>query len=307
MRSTLKQLAREWSIVGKYEREQCFSPILNKLEELFPAQNSNNIHCRARHKIRILNPGCGLARLPWEIAKLGFKCQGNEFSFHMLLCAHFILNRCRDANMFSIYPYIHISTNVIKFEDQMFMCEIPDVSPLDLMKVCKRNDLISMAAGDFSQIYGSLEQKSQFECLVLCFFIDTAHNILEYLDIFSHVLCVDGYLINFGPLMYHFEDTDEPSIELTHEEIIGLLPDFGFQLIEERRDIQCPYTNNSLSMQKMSYNCVFWVAQKIKDIPRMSSADAVIEEVFVALDDNLMCNNTLSMNINLQSGRNEGN
>ena len=47
----------------------------------------------ARSDIRVLVPGAGLGRLAWDIATLGFACQGNEFSHYMLLSSYFILNR----------------------------------------------------------------------------------------------------------------------------------------------------------------------------------------------------------------------
>ncbi len=32
-------------------------------------------------------------RLAYEIANLGFKCEGNEFSLYMLMTSNFILNK----------------------------------------------------------------------------------------------------------------------------------------------------------------------------------------------------------------------
>lgn len=43
--------------------------------------------------IKILVPGAGLGRLAFEIAKLGYTCQGNEFSLFMLLASQFVLNK----------------------------------------------------------------------------------------------------------------------------------------------------------------------------------------------------------------------
>eukprot|EP01083_Nonionella_stella_P272441 923861_1 len=98
VRSTLKQIARDWSALGAKERSNCYGPILDQLTELYPNKQE-------RTRIRVLNPGCGLGRLPWEIAKLGFQCQGNEFSYFMLLTSHFVLNKCYKEEMFTIYPY----------------------------------------------------------------------------------------------------------------------------------------------------------------------------------------------------------
>lgn len=44
-------------------------------------------------KVSVLIPGAGLGRLAWEIARLGYICQGNEWSFFMLFSSNFVLNR----------------------------------------------------------------------------------------------------------------------------------------------------------------------------------------------------------------------
>ncbi|RUS32778.1 hypothetical protein BC938DRAFT_474346, partial [Jimgerdemannia flammicorona] len=36
------------------------------------------------HRRAVLVPGAGLGRLAFDIAKEGFSCQGNEFSFYMV-------------------------------------------------------------------------------------------------------------------------------------------------------------------------------------------------------------------------------
>lgn len=46
-----------------------------------------------REDIKVLIPGAGLGRLAFEVAKRGFTCQGNEFSFYMLMASNFILNK----------------------------------------------------------------------------------------------------------------------------------------------------------------------------------------------------------------------
>ena len=43
--------------------------------------------------ISVLVPGAGLGRLAFEVALLGFKVQGNEFSLHMLITSNFIINK----------------------------------------------------------------------------------------------------------------------------------------------------------------------------------------------------------------------
>lgn len=55
-------------------------------------------------KVSVLVPGAGLGRLAWEIARLGYMCQGNEWSFFMLFSSNFVLNRYR--RWFSSYKYV---------------------------------------------------------------------------------------------------------------------------------------------------------------------------------------------------------
>merc|ERR1719273_410430 len=135
VRSTLKQLERDWSSLRANERDQCYGPILSKLAELFPDRQT-------RHKVNVLNPGCGLARLPCEIAKLGFSSQGNEFSYFMLLTSHFVLNKCQVKEGFILYPFCEITTNQWCFDEdakdanngQMARVAIPDIPPHEMLE-----------------------------------------------------------------------------------------------------------------------------------------------------------------------------
>ena len=61
---------------------------------VFLAENAHGLS--SRHDpppIQILVPGAGLGRLSWELARLGYACQGNEVSMYMLIASHFVLNK----------------------------------------------------------------------------------------------------------------------------------------------------------------------------------------------------------------------
>lgn len=45
-----------------------------------------------RRGVKVLVPGCGLGRLPWELINMGFDAEGNEFSYYMLVPCYYILN-----------------------------------------------------------------------------------------------------------------------------------------------------------------------------------------------------------------------
>lgn len=56
-------------------------------------QADESFHHSDVSEVRVLVPGAGLGRLAWEIACLGYSCQGNEWSFFMLFSSNFVLNR----------------------------------------------------------------------------------------------------------------------------------------------------------------------------------------------------------------------
>ena len=100
IQSTLKQFVRDWSEVGKEEREMAYIPIMKELHRLYPKGDRNDSGLDStgkssppRNQIKILVPGAGLGRLAFDIANDGFECQGNEFSLYMLLGSNYVLNK----------------------------------------------------------------------------------------------------------------------------------------------------------------------------------------------------------------------
>ena len=104
--TTLKQIVRDWSVEGADEREMCYGPILNELKILFLSEKRlikrqryfkknliKRIFIKSNKQVSILVPGSGLGRLAFEIASLGLKCEGNEFSMHMIMASNFLLNK----------------------------------------------------------------------------------------------------------------------------------------------------------------------------------------------------------------------
>ncbi|WJX38788.1 carnosine N-methyltransferase [Trifolium repens] len=90
-----------------------------------------------------------------------------------------------------------------------------------------------------------------WDAVVTCFFIDTAHNIVEYIEIISQILKDGGVWINLGPLLYHFADTygkdDDMSIELSLEDVKRIALHYGFEF-EKERTIETTYRTNPKSM-----------------------------------------------------------
>ncbi|CAG8544525.1 132_t:CDS:10 [Paraglomus occultum] len=253
LRSTIKQFVRDWSIEGKPERDVTYQPLLQELLDYY-----EEVPLSERAKINVLIPGAGLGRLAFDIAKSGFSCQGNEFSFYMLLAAHFILNRIERIHQYEIYPFIHSFSNIPSFEEQLKPISIPDVLPSEIPQGID----FSMVAGDFVEIYGDDSHKGTWNCVITCFFIDTAKNIMEYIEIIYNILKPGGLWINIGPLLYHYENMPgEMSIELSLEEVKNLVRKIGFDIKKEKM-IQTTYTANPNGMLKYVYDCAFWTCVK---------------------------------------------
>nr|XP_015827710.2 carnosine N-methyltransferase isoform X1 [Nothobranchius furzeri] len=254
LKSTIKQFVRDWSEVGKAERDSCYKPIIREIQRLFPSDKYDV------SKVSVLVPGAGLGRLAWEIAQLGYMCQGNEWSFFMLFSSNFVLNRCEEVNSLTLYPWIHQFSNNKRSSDQTRPVRFPDVNPQDL----PLSSDFSMVAGDFVEVYTDSEV---WDCVATCFFIDTAHNIMEYVDTIWKILKPGGVWINLGPLLYHFENmVNELSIELSYEDVRTAIIKLGFLIEVEKESMQTTYTENDRSMLRYIYDCVFFVARKPKEL-----------------------------------------
>lgn len=182
--AVLHSLVREWSLNGLNERNVTFTPLLTALQSKLPVTSSN------LYTQRVLVPGCGLARLPLEIASLGYACEANEYSMFMLTVSHFILNSSLPSSSLQIFPWIDRVSNIVNLTDVLQPVVVPDVCPMDLLtsnpltaSFEERDDALfhrfSMAAGNFVELYGEEKQKEQWDAIVTCFFLDTAPVVME--------------------------------------------------------------------------------------------------------------------------------
>ena len=98
-----------------------------------------------------------------------------------------------------------------------------------------------------------------------CFFIDTAHNLLDYLKVFNKILKTGGLWVNMGPLHWHYsEQPTEVQVQLSLEEVEHLIPQFGFEF-RKKEMRHTRYTGRINSLLKMTYESVFFSAVKVKD------------------------------------------
>lgn len=254
VRCVIRNIVRDWAAEGQKERDQCYKPILEELKRHFPIRSEDS-------PPSCLVPGAGLGRLALEISCLGFKSQGNEFSYYMMICSSFILNQTQAIGEWTIHPWIHSNCNSLSDADQLRPVSIPDIHPAS----AGITEGFSMCGGDFVEVYGDPAQVGAWDAVVTCFFLDTAHNIVEYIEIISKILKDGGVWINLGPLLYHFADMygqeDEMSVELSLEDVKRIAIHYGFEL-ELEKTIETTYTTNPRSMMQNHYFSAFWTMRK---------------------------------------------
>ena len=257
MRSTLRLFIRDWAIDGIDERNSTYKPILNELKNYFKDKSKKDFE----NGINVLVPGAGLGRLMYEIAKLGFKSQGNEFSYYMLLCSNYIFNNTTKENEFVIQPLIHSFSNIYDEEAPFKKVMIPDENLAEELSKTETGEM-SMVAGEFCRVYK--EKINFFDSVVTCYFIDTANNIIEYIETIYNILKIGGLWINFGPLLYHYTDNiNEVSIELSWNEVKKIIIGYGFEFTKEE-NVQTTYSADKESMTHRIYKCIFFTAVKRK-------------------------------------------
>ncbi|KAK2959108.1 putative Carnosine N-methyltransferase [Blattamonas nauphoetae] len=270
VRSTLSQFMREWSSEGQDERNQYTPLFLSTLERYLPISETR--------QPSVLIPGCGLGRLCFDVAQRGYRVEGNEFSYFMLLGSSAVLNRLLvadnhkkdqpnitegtdeqdtdDESTWTIYPFVSQFNNNTSFENQVRPVVIPDTH----IDSFPPDWAMSMSAGEFCQVYD--EQPSSFDCVIFHFFIDTAHDIAEYITTVSTTLKPGGIFMIYGPLLYHYGDMEtEYSVDYTFDDVKHLLRTSHFELLDESVH-QCTYCADPRSLMKTVYSAHFILAKK---------------------------------------------
>ena len=264
VRYVLKNLARDWSAEAAGEREQSHGPIIRELTARLPPPKPDE----GKYPPRVLIPGAGLGRLVMEIARRGYEAEGNEFSYYMLLTSSYVLNHAEDANEWVIHPWVHSNCNHQSDAHQLATVRIPDV-PAWSSGMNETGGSMSMCAGDFVECYGDEQNVSAWDSVCTCFFIDTAHNVIEYLQVISRCLKPGGVWINFGPLLYHWAEgagyvgtQEELSVEMSLDDVCLAATHVGLR-IEKREMSESRYTSDPSSMLQTVYNCALLVAVKV--------------------------------------------
>ncbi|MCJ1481216.1 hypothetical protein MMC06_001372, partial [Schaereria dolodes] len=223
--------------------------------------------------------------------------EGNEISYHQLFTSLWILNHIQPGEKLDLYPFALNFSNHISRDDQLKVVKIPDVYPSMELKEnsaslkLHASERMKMTAADFIVLYGNEGHQAVYDAVTTVFFVDTAPNVLRYIEVVRSCLKKGGLWMNLGPLLWHFEERvpskqDESmpdnhsrkargaqggieelgSVELTNEDLLLLVESMGFRI--EKQEIRSEgtgYIQNPESMLHNVYKVSHWIARKSYD------------------------------------------
>ncbi|CAK7274574.1 hypothetical protein SEPCBS57363_006234 [Sporothrix epigloea] len=319
-RSTLRQFYRDWTAAGAEERQKSYGPILKALaaerkrregltilaaqeaiqnrsnDRDFELDSDDDTNLWYLGRLKVLVPGAGLGRLVFDLCQNGYLAEGNEISYHQLLASSYILNFTRHAGQHTIYPWVHSFSNHRERANQLRSYAVPDIHPgqtvlqSSMLPVEEQGPYgigsMSMTASDFLCLYSDADHAEVYDAVACAFFLDTAPNVIRYIETIRHCLKSGGLLINVGPLLWHFENnppgnhgrdddgdgehdaststgiTDPGSFELSDNEVKELVVKLGFTFVVQETDVETPYIHDGESMLQTVYKSSHWVARK---------------------------------------------
>uniref|UniRef100_A0AAZ3QM91 Carnosine N-methyltransferase 1 n=1 Tax=Oncorhynchus tshawytscha TaxID=74940 RepID=A0AAZ3QM91_ONCTS len=237
LKSTIKQFVRDWSEAGQAGRL-----LLPALHQRDPETLSNDVS-----KVSVLVPGAGLGHMAWEIKKIFIV--GDHFltlllfslSNFPLFCPSSFL-RCEKVNSMTLYLWIHQFSNNKRSSG---------INPQSLPP-----------NSDFSMVAGVFTEPNTWDCVATCFFINTAHNVIDYVETIWNFLKSGAEIPPFplGPLLYHFENmANELSIELSYEDVRVAILKYGFHL-EVKQQQKMYNTDNGEQFSKAYSICIYFEA-----------------------------------------------
>jgi hypothetical protein len=243
---SLCHYARDWSVQPCDE----ITPLLDYIKH--ECKNFNN------EKTIAIVPGSGLGRVAHTLANdMKFSSvHAVEFSSLMVLMNEFLYTTVNEKKV-NVYPYLHTYSNHVTLEDQ--------IRPVEILHSLKKPENLTIHTANFTKfdIGNYLKQDESADNLVFitCFFLDTAENLIEYLQAINRLSSQfkgKKKWINLGPLKYG----TAAKIEVSDEELKILVKTMGWTITDEQDPKLLGYLTDKKGLWQGYYNVSMWSAEK---------------------------------------------
>lgn len=266
----LEHYLRDWSYIHETELKVLLEFIHKSLRHIIPEEEISNT-C-------IVVPGSGLGRIAHEIAlNRGYgSVHAVEYSGLMHVFNQFIYTSEKE---YELYPYIYSCSNYTSIDSQF--------RNLFFKKGVSKPSNLHLHHEDFRYFeYPSEGIKNVV--VVSAFFIDTAENMLDYMDKIKEITTTssnqkikNGYWINVGPLKYG----SAAQVEFSAEEIVNLRAKLGWNDLEYINTIVHPdsyemnglvgYITDTKRMWQGYYGLDMWASQRKENERKIKKISAM--------------------------------
>ena len=247
-------LVRDWTTEGRTIRANLYDWCCQRVTHYRSGTTSStrSSSSSSSHQYRIVVPGAGVGRLAWDLFMNHQNQENNtskhsssvvaveavESSWSMAAAAAAILQRHATGQL---RPYAADHwTNQVHSRQRYDVVSFPDTNVANISSSSssssRRNShgsSLSYTIADFVQLRSIPGYKSHVDVVVTCFFIDTAVNILDYVDTIRTLLKKDGLWVNVGPLQWHRQSR----LPVSADELKQIVLVAGFDILEWGVDI----------------------------------------------------------------------
>lgn len=248
-------LAKDWSADGAQQRAIYYHPLIEAVQHAYDeaVRASTSL---TRNNFRVLVPGAGAGRLPWELVRRGFMVEGCEASSSALLVGNYVLNNCTPDDAITVYPFVHEHSNVRSREQVVRAVHVPDVNPKDIPPETD----FSIRAGSFVEAYDG--QDGTWDAVVSCMAFDLGESVISHVRRVSQVLKPGGTWAFVGP-MPCLDGGQNDMIHLSVGEFMTIVRKNGFKMVKQDM-VRCMHSSDPESMRAVHVECPLVVALKVR-------------------------------------------
>ena len=182
----------------------------------------------------------------------------NEYSPFMALAYRYLTTLQTGSKTF--HPFIDWWSHHATTADMQRTVTFPETTP---------SQSVIFVEGDFTKVFAN--KKGHFDIIVTFFFIDTAQNLMTYLETIHALLRPGGIWVNLGPLLYG----TAPYLQFSLDEVMLLSESLGFEFLDgnekygkitvpglKARSVDVLYGNNDRGLSWNGYRGQYWLCKK---------------------------------------------